>query len=142
MTRLVPAAALALLTAACFADNLVGEERSPDGALVARAWCIDLCDAPEARTITIGKPGATDRSDAPDRDTAAKVYILPRQGRRLILEWTSPRALTVTGPCLADLNFRPLPPRRFRDVSIRFVRSPGDEPCWRTDAPAEKGRSG
>lgn len=139
MTRLIPAAALSLLTTACLADDLVAEERSPDGALVARAWCVDLCDAPEARTITIGKAGATHGSDAPGRDTAAKVYILPRKGRALILDWTGARLLTVTGPCLADLDFRPLPPRRFRDVSIRFVRSPGDEPCWRTGEPTPRG---
>ena len=137
MTRLISAAVLLLLTAACFPDDLVGDQRSPDGALVARAWCIDLCDAPEARTVTISKARAADRSHAPRRDIAARVYILPRKGEALVLTWTGARALTIAGPCLADRNFQPLRPRRFRDVSLSFVRSPGQEPCWQAG-----GRSG
>ncbi|HEX8193748.1 MAG TPA: hypothetical protein VF552_12700 [Allosphingosinicella sp.] len=123
------APALAMLAGACSAldlpDEKTHERRSPDGSLIARAWCDDGCDVPSRRTITIA--AATEGESRGDE--AGRIYFAEADDARLHIEWTAPRTLTVAGDCLSDGNYEPLGPWRAGEVEILPVRLPGAIAC-------------
>lgn len=110
--------------------DLTGEAISPDGQLVARSWCMDGCDMPEARTITVSPVSQPIKPDTmlPNDHIIARVYF--GNEPQLELQWTGNRQLTVAGQCLTDREFRPLRPQQVNGVKLHFVRTPTHKRCW------------
>lgn len=110
-------------------DLMVGETASPDGQLVARAWCEDGCDQAEGRTITISPAGTSVTSRLPQDDLIERVDMSDGDAAIFSMRWTSPRTLQISGECLHDGNFEAVTDRRWRGIVIDFVSLPSATPC-------------
>lgn len=110
-------------------DWLLAEARSPDQSLVARLWCADFCDVPEASTLTISpasrqialeRPAHDEFLEGrlPDEDAAFLVF---RDGPSLKLRWVNSSVLIVEGRCLREENFNARANTPFRGVKVRFL---------------------
>ena len=111
-------------------DWLVGEAPSPDGRLVARLWCEDFCDVPEASTLTISPVtrhvgierdefGARE-GQVPEGDTVARIFR-NKVEEPLELKWSDAATLTIKGRCLTDGNYRPLAEVRVGRATVRII---------------------
>lgn len=109
--------------------KLTGEAISPDGQLVARSWCREACDMPEARTITVSSVARPLKPDTlPSGDhVVAKVYF---DTDNVELRWTGNRHLTIAGKCLTDSELQPLSPQKVNGLRLHFVRLPTHQRCW------------
>lgn len=110
-------------------DQLGLQAISPDGRLIAREWCVDGCDVPQSRTITVSAAPSAPSGRLPAGDAALRVWIAEHDDARLAMRWTAERALRIEGDCLSDSNYRPLPPQKFKGVTLAFVRSPTQIRC-------------
>ena len=113
-----------------FPPDLTAEAISPDGQLVARSWCTDACDMPEARTVTVSPVGQPIKPDEmlPSDQVVARVYFDNQPN--LELQWAGDRQLTIAGQCLTDRELRPLRSQQVHGVKLHFVRKPTYSRCW------------
>ncbi|MFA9201037.1 MAG: hypothetical protein ACEQR8_07605 [Cypionkella sp.] len=142
--KLIPAL-LATAGGACSAlegpDWLVAEARSPDGQLVARLWCEDFCDVPEAATLTVspsGRPVEVERTEfgtvegeMPDGDALLRIFRREAE-RAPTLEWTTATTLVVAGRCLNDGDYRPLGGIEANGVKVRIADEAPPGACGRS----------
>ena len=119
---------LSACDALAFDDWMVGEAASPDGQLVARAWCEDGCDVASGRAITIG-PATTAATPRLPKDDLIERVVIRQSDAAFLLRWTGSRTLQISGECLHYGDYQPVPDRRWRGVSIDFVNLPSATPC-------------
>lgn len=134
MKRLDPACCVPALAgiAACslaLPDQVTQEARSPDGALVARAWCVDGCDVFQSRTLTISPADLPVAEYLPASHSVRRIWIIEADDPQLELRWTGERHLIVGGECLSDGDYRPLTGQRNGDVTIEYRRLPTGRRC-------------
>lgn len=119
-------------------DWLVAEAASPDRRLVARLWCEDFCDVPEAASLTISpasRPVAIERDnfaaaegDMPAGDFVVRVFREVEHPPKL--SWIGGSTVVIGGRCLTDGNYRPLSDLRHKAITVR-IESSG--PCGKAD---------
>lgn len=119
-------------------DWLLSEHRSPDGRLVARLWCENLCDVPGKHTLTISpaaravavEPSEVDgfpaRGPLPVEDRAIDAYVSTAERGTDVLppveaRWIASDRFQLSGECLTDGSYRRLRSMRFRDVRVAIV---------------------